>query len=186
MPVGDGEKTVYAQYNDHAGNISKAYEQKIILNTTAPVIQFTGNKMSYSVDSIVNISCIGEDGLSGIAASVCPAFKGPAYEFKIGGNTVVASATDKAGNTSSAEIHFKVTVEFDSLSKLTETFVTKEGVAAGLTSKLKAAEAALVKGNREAILGQINAYNNQLKAQTSKSIEEQKAQLLISLVDYLK
>jgi hypothetical protein len=141
LPAEDGEKTLFVEFNDHAGNISKTYQQNILLDTAAPVIEFKGNQETYSVDSTIAISCIAEDALSGIEASECPAVEGPAYEYKIGVNQIVASAADKAGNTAKAEIKFTVTVDYESLSTLTETFVTKEGVAEALTSKLQAAKA---------------------------------------------
>lgn len=91
LPSGDGEKTVHVEFKDQAGNVSKTYQQKIILDTTAPVIEFTGHQDSYSIDSSINITCTATDLLSGIDSKECPSVEGPAYSFEIGVNKVTAS-----------------------------------------------------------------------------------------------
>jgi hypothetical protein len=186
LPSGDGEKTVYVEFKDQAGNVSETYQDKIILDTTAPVIEFKGHKDSYSIDSSIKITCNVVDELSGVASKECSSVEGPAYSFEVGVNKVNASATDKAGNKTDVEIQFTVTVDFDSLSRLTEAFVTKQSVADSLTKKLQAAKASAVKGNTEALNGQLNAYKNQLRAQSGKSISEQDRHILGSLADLLK
>ncbi|MGM0874719.1 MAG: family 43 glycosylhydrolase [Bacillota bacterium] len=186
LPSGDGEKTVFVEFKDQTGNISETYQQKVILDTTSPVIEFTGHHDSYSIDSSINITCNIVDELSGVATKECPSVEGPAYSFEVGVNKVTASATDKAGNKAEVEIEFTVTVDFDSLSQLTKAIVTKVGVADSLTKKLQSAKASAAKENKEALNGQLNAYKNQLNAQSGKSITEQASNLLASLADLLK
>ncbi|MGQ4667904.1 immunoglobulin-like domain-containing protein [Metabacillus halosaccharovorans] len=155
-------------------------------DTTPPVIEFNGYQETYSVDSNIKITCNITDDLSGIASKECENIEGPAYEFELGINKFTATATDKAGNTAKAEIEFTVTVDFDSLGRLTETMVTKEGIADALVKKLQAAKASEAKGNHQAMNGQLNAYENQLKAQTGKSISEENSKILIDLLKKLK
>ncbi|OAS82581.1 family 43 glycosylhydrolase [Metabacillus litoralis] len=186
LPSGDGEKTVFVQFKDKAGNISTAYQKQIILDTTAPVIEFSGNKETYEVDSKVAISCLAVDKLSGIATAKCPSIEGSAYTFTIGENKISATATDKAGNTVEVETTFTVTVDFDSLSNLTESFVNQKDIAHSLKTKLLSAKDAAERGNTEAMEGKIKAYINQVSAQSGKSISNENADLLISLVDKLK
>ncbi|HZH62172.1 MAG TPA: immunoglobulin-like domain-containing protein, partial [Metabacillus sp.] len=186
LPSGDGEKKVFVEFKDHAGNISELYQQKIILDTTAPVIEFTGYQETYSVDSMIKITCSVTDELSGIASKECANVEGPAYEFKLGINKITATSTDKAGNTTNAEIEFTVTVDFDSLGRLTETMVTKEGVSEALVNKLQSAKASAAEGNHQATNGQLNAYENHLIAQNGKSITEENIKLLINLLKQLK
>jgi len=150
-------------------------------DTTAPVITVKGNEGTYSVDGNISISCSASDDLSGIASVDCPAIEGPAYEYSIGGNKFTAKATDHTGNTSEADIQFTVTVDFDSLSRLTESFITDEGIAHSLTAKLAAAKESSARGNKEAVEGKLTAYVNELSAQSGKSITEKQANLLISL-----
>ncbi|PMC37316.1 hypothetical protein CJ195_11170 [Bacillus sp. UMB0899] len=185
LPSGDGEKTVFVQYKDGSGNISETYQQQITLDTTAPVIEFSGGK-EYTVDATISISCVATDELSGIEQENCSTVEGPAYNFKIGENKISASATDKAGNKAEVEETFTVTVDYDSLSRLTETFVTKEGIAQALTTKLSSAKQSAENGNKQAAEGNLKAYTNQLSAQSGKSITKENAELLTLLSDKLK
>jgi hypothetical protein len=186
LPAGDGEKTLFVEFKDHAGNVSESYQQKIILDTTAPVIEFTGNKGTYSVDETIKITCTIADALSGIASQECKSIEGPAYKFELGVNKITAAAADKAGNTADAEIQFTVTVDFDGLGRLTEGLVTKEGIADSLVNKLQSAKESAAKGNHQALNSQLNAYENQLKAQSGKAISEENTNLLIKLSKELK
>lgn len=79
-----------------------------------------------------------------------------------------------------------MTVDFDNLSRLTEAFVTKQGVADLLTKKLQSAEASAARGDNEEVSGQLHAYKNKLNAQSGKSIAEEDSNLLVSLADLLK
>ncbi|MCF6410234.1 family 43 glycosylhydrolase [Pseudalkalibacillus salsuginis] len=186
LPAGDGEKTVYVQFNDNAGNTSETYRQSITLDTNAPVIEFSGNEESYSVDAAIAINCSVTDEVSGVAFKECSVVEGPAYSFDIGENTVTATATDHAGNTAEAKIQFTVKVDFDSLSRLTEEFVTNKGVANSLVKSLQAAEKSAEKGNDKTVNGQITAYQNKLASQKGKSITEENSDLLTELADLLK
>jgi hypothetical protein len=168
------------------GGFIAVSEVTVMDDSTPPVITITGNLETYSVDSMIQITCSAVDELSGIASANCPNVEGPAYNYKIGVNTFTASAVDKAGNTVEVEFQFIVTVDFDSLSRLTESFVTNEGITNGLTSKLQAAKESSAKGNEEAMVGQLTAYQNQLEAQRGKSITEQNADILLSFVQHLK
>jgi hypothetical protein len=150
-------------------------------DTTSPVIAVNGNKESYSVDSNISITCSVTDDLSGIASVDCPSIEGPAYDYSVGVNKFTAKAIDRAGNAAEIEYQFTVTVDFDSLSRLTESFVTKTGVAHSLTTKLNGAKEAASKGNQNAAEGKLKAFINELSAQSDKSITKEKANLLISL-----
>ena len=72
-------------------------------------------------------------------------------------------------------------MDYDSLSRLTESFVTKTEVANSLTTKLNGAKEAAAKGNQNAVEGKLKAYVNELSAQSGKSITIEKTNLLISL-----
>ncbi|MBO1515313.1 LamG-like jellyroll fold domain-containing protein [Metabacillus bambusae] len=186
LPSGDGEKTVFVEFKDQAGNSSESYQQTITFDTTAPVIEFIGHQETYSVDSTIKITCNITDELSGIASEECQNVEGTAYEFKLGINKVTATATDNVGNTTKKEIQFTVTVDFDSLSRLTESFVTKEEVALSLIEKLQEAKVSAENNNKQAMNGQINAFENQLKAQSGKEISEENTKILLNLLIQLK
>ncbi|TWE08770.1 hypothetical protein FB550_101798 [Neobacillus bataviensis] len=62
--------------------------------------------------------------------------EGFAYTFGLGVHKIEDIATDKAGN----EEEFKVTVDFDSLSRMTKSLVSQYGVANSLAAKLQEAK----------------------------------------------
>jgi len=66
--------------------------------------------------------------------------EGFAYTFGLGVHKIEDIATDKAGNTAVVEEEFKVTVDFDSLSRMTKSFVSQDGVANSLAAKLQEAK----------------------------------------------
>jgi prepilin-type N-terminal cleavage/methylation domain-containing protein len=67
------------------------------------------------------------------------------------------------------------------LRGLMEQFVSEKGLANALMAKLRAAEAAEMRGNSPAEQGSLNAFRNQLSAQSGKGISEQDAHILMIL-----
>jgi len=128
------------------------------------------------VDDDVALRCSANDALSGLVADPCSDLKVivPAYEMGVGEHTIMVTAEDKAGNSTSVSVDFTVTVSSDSLCSLTKKWVTKQGVANSLCTKLKAA------GSRSTS-GPLQAFENELRAQTDKSIARQHAETLIRL-----
>ena len=100
-----------------AGTTEKSVTIKRDAN--GPVIAFAGNAGTYSVDQTVSITCSATDAMSGIASSSCPSASGEAYSFAIGANSLAATASDQAGNQSSATASFTVAVTTDGLCALT-------------------------------------------------------------------
>ena len=155
-------------------------------DTKAPVITVTGNEETYSIDSKIDISCDAVDDLSGIKSIDCPNIASNAYEHKVGVNEFLASATDNEGNTETVEIQFTVTVDFDSLARLTESFVSDEGIAQSLNKKLESAKDANARDNHKALEGILEAFENELSAQSGKVMTKEDAQLLTTLSSHLK
>jgi hypothetical protein len=144
-------------------------------DATAPAVDLSGAG-TYAVDETVTIACAASDATSGVASDSCAQAAGarPAYEYGPGTTTVSASATDNAGNTGGASQDVTVTVTTDSLIALTRLWVSKAGVAGALAAKLEA-------GGE----GSLGAYQNQLAAQSGKSITTAHAELLATLSDSL-
>lgn len=153
---------------------------------TPPVLHINGLQETYSVDEMISITCRATDKESGIASEECPRIEGPAYSFKLGLNKFKASAVDKAGNRTETDIQFTIVVDFDGVSRLTESFVTKPNIAKALVQKLEAAKESAEKSNTKAMAGQLKAYENQLRAQSGKAISEENSKLLLALVEFLK
>lgn len=170
---------------DNAGNTAAAKVAGVNVDKTAPVITFTGNAGSYSVDQTVDIRCASTDGLSGVESDTCRHLVAPAYTFALGTNTFSATAMDRAGNVSQASGSFVVTVSHSSLCSLGRQLVSKGDVAQGLCDKANAAAQAEARGQTKTRNNQLEAYLNLLGAQEGKSITPDKAAILRNLVQVL-
>jgi hypothetical protein len=187
IPVAsDGKHTLSYFSVDEAGNYEDLQEISFNVDKTAPMITYTGNQEIYTVDKQVNITCTSTDNLSGIASSTCENIVGPTYEFKLGSNEFSAIAMDNADNVGSGSTSFTVQVTYDSLRNLVDRFVTNQGIAHSLKVKLNNAEASLTRKNTKTNDNILAAFQNEVKAQSGKTITDEHAQLLISLADALK
>jgi hypothetical protein len=119
----DGVHDVTCTATDDAGQTSAPAATTVKIDSSPPVIAYSGNAGTYSVDATVNIACDASDALSGIAATTCTAITGPAYGFATGQNTFSSSADDVAGNHATASTSFVVLVTAAGLSTLTINFV---------------------------------------------------------------
>lgn len=146
-------------------------------DATAPTIAYAGNVGTYTVDQTVAITCTASDAMSGIASSTCANITGDAYRFALGTNSYSATAKDNAGNAAQASTSFDVQVTAASLSNLTQRWVTNAGVANSLCSKLAAAAA----GNA----GALQAYIQEVQAQSGKKIPADEAAILLQLAGAL-
>src|SRR6185312_10108274 len=137
------------------------------------VINFVGNAGAYTVDQQIAISCSATDAESGVASSTCTTWSGPAYDFSVGGagNTLSATAIDRAGNPASGSTSFTVSVSNTSLCALVQRFVSNAGVANSFCAKLAPAS--------------YGAFRNEVSAQTGKKISSADAAVLLHLVDVL-
>jgi hypothetical protein len=149
-----------------------------------PVVSYTGNADSYTVDQTVSIHCDASDPSpgSGLLSTTCADVSAPAYTFALGSHTVSASAQDIAGNVGSGSTTFTVSVTFASLRTLVARFSTDPNVTKGLNDKLTAAEAAK---NANARQGQLAAFASQVRAQTGQALTAEQAQILLDLAKAL-
>ena len=166
---------------DKAGNSSSDTQKPINIDKTPPSVSYSGNQGSYTVADTVSIRCSASDALSGVASSTCKDVSGDAYTFALGANAFSASATDKADNTGNGATSFKVTVDSGSLCTLTRRWVTNSGIAGALCAKLDAAQASIARGDTNSKNGQLDAYRNQLSAQSGKAVAADKAAILAKL-----
>ncbi|HEX4565600.1 MAG TPA: hypothetical protein VH138_03170 [Vicinamibacterales bacterium] len=74
---------------------------------------------------------------------------------------------------------------FASLAALTQQFVGQHGISNALVAKLSAAAAAVSRGDLAAEAGALNAYINQLSAQSGKALTAAQAALLQQLAETL-
>ncbi len=188
---GDGVHAISCTATDGANNsgaaMGSANTASVSIDATAPTITFSGNAGSYRVDQTIAITCAASDALSGVntAATTCPGASGPAYTFPLGTTTRNASAKDNAGNTSTKSTSFIVSVTYTSLMNLVRAFETKTDVANKMISSLQSANSAATAGDTKTAKNQINAFINQVQAQTGKSLTQAQAALLIQLASAL-
>ena len=181
--AGDGAgQSVTGTAVDQAGNSAQATVSGLNIDRTPPVITYSGNIGTYTVDLQVTITCAASDNLSGVASSTCADVDAPAYTFPLGATTLSATAVDVAGNTGSGSTTFEVIVTEDSLCNLTQRFSTKPQIAGALCTKLDQAKNA---PNAQARAGMLGAYRNQLAAQTGKAFSAGDAAILDALANAL-
>jgi hypothetical protein len=95
--------------------------------------------------------------------------------FAIGTTTVMCTATDVAGNSATETFQVTVINTLDSLARVTAAAVDKPGITHSLGAKLDAAIAAAATGDTSAMDGSLNAYINEVEAQSGKAIDAQTA-----------
>jgi Bacterial Ig domain/Photosynthesis system II assembly factor YCF48 len=131
LPPGDGEKTIYAQFMDAAGNISDTCSANIFLDTACPVVNITAPEPSSILcGSNADIAGTAWDGGSGLDKVEISVDDGPWTEVSGGatwnflwplpsaGNfTISARATDKAGNVSAIN---SIPISIDNISPAAE------------------------------------------------------------------
>jgi hypothetical protein len=139
VPVSTEGTTSFTYYaTDQAGNEEQPHTLVVRIDRTAPTVTYDGNAGAYSVDQQVTIACRATDALAGIASSTCEDVAGPAYSFALGTNAFGASATDNAGNTSTAQTSFVVVADAASIAALTTRFVTESATFQALPPQRQA------------------------------------------------
>ncbi len=170
---------------DNAGNTAEATVGGINIDKTAPAILFGGNAGTYTLDENVVITCTATDGLSGIDTADCPEVDSPAATLGVGTHTLNATATDRAGNTTTQSTTFEIVVTYDALCALVEQYVDHNGIANSLCAKLQAAEAAAGRGQADTAANIVNAFKNEVAVQAGKAMTAQQAATLTMLADHL-
>ena len=155
-------------------------------DTTNPVVTYTGNAGSYTVDQTIDIHCAASDPSpgSGLESTTCEDISGPAWSFTLGSHTFSATAQDVAGNVGTKSTTFTIGVTFDSLDELVSRFSTNAGIATCSDRKLDRRQRR--RRTRTRARNQLGAFANQVNAQTGKALTEEQAQLLIALADTLR
>ncbi|UUZ84722.1 hypothetical protein LJK88_14435 [Paenibacillus sp. P26] len=168
--------------------MEKAQSAPVNIDLTAPAVSFSVQDGTvYGIDQSVAIGCSAEDALSGIVSSDCSDISAKAYELGVGAHTFTANAEDATGNTANQAVTISVTVDFDSLSRLTEQFVSADnGVRHALVEKLYQAKASASKGNTNAMQDQLGAFVHQVNAQSGKALTEKQVQVLTELAHGLE
>src|SRR5581483_2747721 len=175
--TGEGAITLTSNCADVAGNTNSA-SVVVHVDKTAPTVSYTGGG-TYTVDQTVSVTCSSSDATSGVASDTCANVSGPAWSFGLGTHTVSASATDNAGNEGSGSTMFTVTVDASSLCGLVQQWAKNGGIANSLCVKLNAAAAAEARGQTKTKQNNIDAFDNEVSAQSGKGFTAAQAKLLV-------
>jgi hypothetical protein len=170
---------------DLAGNSAGTSFGGINIDLTKPVVTYSGNATSYTVDQTVSITCSATDPVSngaasGVASTTCHDVHGPAYGFGLGSHAYSAQATDNAGNVGSGSTAFVVRVTFDSLCNLTQQLVPAAGHPQAMCAVLQAASHATASKAKL-----ITVYQHLVDAQVGHTITSAQAKILDTLASAL-
>jgi hypothetical protein len=107
------------------------------------------------------------------------------FTLSLGQHTLTVTAVDHAENSATETVEFNVIATIDSLIGLVEKlydlgYIDDEGVESGLLDKLYAAQDKIETGNSKTAKNILNAFINQLKAQSGKHITPEAADILIN------
>lgn len=155
------------------------------IDQTDPTVIYEGNVGTYALTAPVAIICSAADAMSGVASTTCANVTGMAYTFGAGSHTYSATATDNAGNVGGGSTSFSVVVTSSGLCALAQHLVANGGVANSLCAKLRNAEAAKARGHLGVQANILNAFRNEVSAQSGKAIAPADASSLLSFVSLL-
>jgi hypothetical protein len=182
----DGQYAISYFATDNAGNVEAAKNANVWVDTTAPVVTFSGNT-SYTIDQSVTVTCTATDNLSGVTGAPCaaPLVSLEAWQLALGNTNYTVTATDAADNSTTATATVNVKATFDSVATLTVRF-TGGTPGTSLVAQLNAAKDAAARGNAAAANAALRAYQNELAAQSGKALTAAQATVLNNLANALR
>lgn len=189
----EGITTVTFFAEDQAGNPESPQTLVVRIDRTAPVISVPGTitvNATSPAGATVTYAVSASDNLDANPSLTCA--PGSSSTFPIGTTVVSCTAADVAGNTATAG--FLVIVkgaadQINDLIDLVESFNLRQGIDNSLDTKLQNALDALtaVKGGDTATAcGLLDAFINEVNAQSGKSLTVDQASQLIAAANQIK
>ncbi|KAF0146226.1 MAG: Neogenin [Nitrospirae bacterium] len=174
---------------DKAGNSASA-SVTLNIDKTPPVITISGvsNGATYALGLAPTASYTVTDALSGVATSSDSLTGGDG--LGLGAFTYSVTASDNAGNAITVSAAYSVIATTNGLNSLIQQIlasgqIDNAGIANSLLSKvLNAADAAAI-GNGQASDNIMQAFINQVEAQTGQHISADAAAILINAATYI-
>lgn len=168
----EGTNTVLYRATDNGGNVSQPQQLVIKIDKSAPTVAFVGATNASDVGNAGDVSWTAADAISGIQ-SVTATLDGSTvagdkavelWRLGLGAHTLVVTAKDNAGRTTSSTLTFTTTTSLAELTKLTTRLAgSGEVSAAGKTQLLKRLEQA----KKHADAGRVPAAVSQLEGYIS-------------------
>ena len=194
-----GTTVLRARATDTAGNVENpGASSTFMIDWIAPAITVSSPAAAaYLRTAPLQVSFGATDSLSGLAAAVATldgvaAANGqtiPLLTLPLGAHTFSVSASDRAGNTSTANVVFTVVATIETLTAVVNAFVSEgqidRSLERSLLTKLEDAAQALARGNPKAARSKLTDFRNQVAAQSGLAIAPAAAQLLIADADYV-
>jgi 2',3'-cyclic-nucleotide 2'-phosphodiesterase (5'-nucleotidase family) len=197
-------------YIKYKGTVSPAIEGRLLFgDTVAPVVTVNEPKaQDYLHPNFLTLDFSAVDGANGTTPSIAPPSgvktieawldqtpvtngqKIDLYTLTLGSHALKVTATDFYGNASTQTVTFNVIATVQSLKDSVNRFYTEgkikdAGVRDSLLDKLNTAQMYLNSGNTKAAINSLNAFINQVNAQSGKKITKEAAALLIADAQYV-
>ena len=196
---GQGTTVVRARATDRAGNVeTPVASATIMIDSAPPVVNVTSPAATnYLHSDALRVSFVAVDSVSGLADTLATldgavVTNGQTIELltvALGPHTLSVSGSDRAGNTSTQAVEFRVTATVDSLIAAVETFAAQglitRPMSHSLLTKLADAKQALERDNVSAARNKLRDFRDQVFAQAGKSIAASAAQVLLADADYV-
>jgi FIMAH domain-containing protein/beta-propeller repeat-containing protein len=189
-----GATVVRARATDEAGNTENPDVSTVVaIDSVQPVISISSPRsVDYLHSAVLQLSFGATDATSGIDGSPTARLDGASVTsgamvqllaMTLGSHTLEVISSDRAGNTSTTTVTFRVIATIDSLIAAVNTFAAQGSIASNtalsLISKLEDAKRALDRGNVTAARGKLDEFRDQVSAQQGKSIATGAAQVLL-------
>ncbi|WP_322786261.1 ThuA domain-containing protein [Catelliglobosispora koreensis] len=169
--IGNGEHELLYRSTDGAGNVETLKSAILKIDGVKPTVIVSGlaDGQLYGDSQDVRVTFQAVDPLSGVASTVAT-LDGASYasgtlqamfELDLGLHELVVTATDKAGNVTTANVRFFVTTSLRDMQFLMDRFKATGWLSANahkkLKAKLDAARAAEASGNDAKAITQLKA-----------------------------
>lgn len=184
--LADGTYEMVLTCTDDAGNTATE-NVTIEVDSIVPTVTWTGSNRTYDVDETVLVSCTAADSGSGIATHDCGVeAAGVAYTLGLGSHDLSASATDVAGNHTQSSTTYSVVPTAEGTCRLIPQLVTNQGVANSLCVKIRNSQAAATRGQAKTELNVLDAFDQEVRAQTNKKIVPGGDAVLLAISSWLR
>jgi hypothetical protein len=187
---------IAGQAEDNADNVGEG-ATRVSLDMTPPDfgLEITGGPV-FADTEYLEFTVSAEDSLSGLLSveltlDGTPVDRSPAclWSLPLGEHELMARAVDRAGNEAFAYATFVTDTSLASLIELKHVFLDmgwiSVGMGKGLDAKLDAAARAAERGNTNAWEAGIEAFLNELSAQTGKHVSSEASQILMRDAEHL-
>lgn len=154
-------------------------------DATPPVVEFSGNAGTYSLDDWIEISCAASDAVSGLESADCDGLSAWAWSIGVGTMELTASATDNAGHKATESTSFEVVATAAGVCSLVEDWVEHGALAEALCVKLEQLGVSEARGHGNARDGQLGAFVNHVNALRGVVLTDEQADSLIELAGTL-